>query len=390
LFRRGFLYLGVALLGACAGSSSPSAPIAGGPSIELAPTGQGQWSAPPVEDNLDQVSNNGLGYTGEIDVYELTVPAPGRLQVALSWTEESDFDLILAADPEGNQKLATGQENDFEPEYVGLDVAGGQTVYLFVAGWEGSPGDYTLETILLPPGAPVFAVESLPDPAIELAANRPLRVRFNLELDPGQDLDGRIYIAGAGRLARGHWCVEGKEAVFFPDLPELPGESCGLQPGDDYILQILRGPRGPRAVTGEYTSELVGENYTVGPATDFDPAEPPRVTAVSPPPSLPWDGSELILALSEPLDPDTVFPLFFLVGPAGAETPIAFRFNLSQQYDCDGRLEARLSVWADEPIEPGSALRLVLPGTVLGLTGDPSPQNAIEGGAGFAVDFASR
>ncbi|MHC4548443.1 MAG: hypothetical protein ACYTEZ_06665 [Planctomycetota bacterium] len=387
------LLVAVALLPACEGSSS-SGGFVPRAHIELSPTGQG-WAANPVVDGLDEVSNNGAGYTGEIDLYEITTPGPGRLQVSLQWEHNADYDVILAADAEGRTRLTEGIENDSEPEYVGIPVAGGQTIYLLVAGWEGEPGPYVLETILLHPGAPEFALATAPDLEDTWPANLPLTFTFNVELDPAQDVDARVFFACLGRFAEGTWCIDGTELTFDPRLPSVPGDPGGLGVGDTHTLQFPRAARGLRATTGEYLTDLFTAIFDADEPVDLQPDEPPRVQAVSPTPGLPWDGSPITLVISEALDPDTVFPLLYEVDPAGRETPISFVFTLTQQYACgSSEPEVRLSVAPDTALRPGSILRLRLPpGEAVGLGGPPTLANALTGpapqpgGRGFQVDF---
>jgi hypothetical protein len=378
----------LALVAACGSPSSTGPDEYLRDLIELNPTGRG-WMADPVLDELDDVSNNGAGYTGEIDLYELTTPGPGRLQVSLSWEHDADYDVILANDPEGRTRLAQGNHTGTAPEYVGIPVAGGQTVYILVAGWTGEPGPYALETILLPPEAPVFDLVVGPG---ELdhpwPANRPLSFTFNVELDPTQDVEARAFFVGPGRFAEGRWCIEGQRAIFYPRLPAVPGDPGGLTPGIDYTLQFPSAARGLRAVTGEYLTEVETVENQAGPPDDLEPDEPPRVLPLPPTPI--WDGEPITLAFTEPLDPDTLFPVLSEIDATGTETPIASVHALTQRWLCGGSYEVRLAVAPDAALRPGSILRLVVPGSATGL-GDPrgiaGPPPA-PAGSGFQVDFA--
>lgn len=385
------LLLACVALAACGGGTGPQI-LFPPDQIELAPTGSGNWSAPPVEADLGTVSNNGGGYTGEIDRYEIVTPAPGRLQVSLTWNHQADFDVIITSDAAGEQVLAEGTEFDFEPEYVGLAVAGGQTLYLFVAGWLGDPGDYTLETVLLPPGAPAFDLGEGFTIDRLTPANGPLVITFNGDLDPAQSLGDRVLVVADGHVAEGDWCVEGPHAVFLPRLPQLPDEDGGLLVGREYIVQFPRGGRGPRAATGEYLSALVAGTIFVDFAADGSPTEPPRVTDVSPGPGEAWDGRTVTVTISEPLHPNTVTPAFFEVVDDENGVLLPFSYRLAQGQNCDD-LVVRIEMSLDEPAAPGETVRLVLPATILGISGEDVSQNALAGpapapgGGGFAVDF---
>jgi len=70
---------------ACGSGTGPAVRVLQpAPVVEFEPTEDG-WSARPVNEDLEEVSNNGEGYTGDIDVYSLVMPADGRLQVSLAW-----------------------------------------------------------------------------------------------------------------------------------------------------------------------------------------------------------------------------------------------------------------------------------------------------------------
>ena len=95
--------------GGSGGESNDPLPLAPAPTLQLDRTADG-WAAPPVEDALDRVSNNGAGYTGEIDRYAITIPADGRLQISLQWDHDADFDLLLAGDEAGTAKGVISQK----------------------------------------------------------------------------------------------------------------------------------------------------------------------------------------------------------------------------------------------------------------------------------------
>ncbi|MHC4133989.1 MAG: hypothetical protein ACYS0K_03275 [Planctomycetota bacterium] len=380
------LWLASFALAAACGSASPEPGDRLRGFIELSPTGQG-WAADPVLDGLDEVSNNGAGYTGEIDLYEITTPGPGRLQVSLNWEHDGDFDVFLTTDPEGRTRLAQGTKTGPVPEYVGIPVAGGQTVYVLVAGWEGEPGPYELETILLHPGAPVFDLAAGPTEDVPWPANLPLTFTFNVELDPDQDVDARVFFVGPGQFTEGDWCIHGATLDFYPRFPSVPGDPGGLTAGDAYTLQFPSAARGLRAVSGEYLTDVETFVNRAGPPVDLEPADPPRVEPL--PPTLNWDGNPITLAFTEPLDPDTLFPVLWEIDATGLATPIPSVHALSQRFLCNGTLEVRLVVAPAAALQAESILRLVVPGTTTGL-GDsrglagPAPAPA---GSGFQVDF---
>jgi len=85
----------VILVAGC-GAASPATAVAPVPAIEFTQE-TNSWNARPVKNDLMSVSNNGFGYTGDIDVYEMKTPVAGRLQISLSWDHVADFDLIVAA-----------------------------------------------------------------------------------------------------------------------------------------------------------------------------------------------------------------------------------------------------------------------------------------------------
>ena len=377
----------LALAAACGGSTPTEQGDLARGFIEFTPTGQG-WTAEPVLDELDEVSNNGAGYTGEIDLYEITTPGPGRLQVSLQWEHDGDFDIFLTSDPEGRKRLAQGTQNGPVPEYVGIPVAGGQTVYILVAGWEGEAGAYELETILLYPGAPVFDLTDGPAEDVAWSANLPLAFTFNVELDPDQDIDARVFFVGPGHFAEGDWCIDGVTLTFLPRFPSVPGDPGGLTVGNEYTLQFPSAARGPRAVSGEYLTDVVTFMNQAGPPVDLVPDEPPRVEP--PPPTPVWDGNPITLAFTEPLDPDTLFPILWEIDATGFATPLPSIHTLSQRFLCDGTLEVRLIAAPTAALRSGSILRLVVPGTTAGLgdaRGLAGPAPAPDG-SGFQVDFA--
>jgi len=374
-------YLLCLLAVACGGGSGTPGeiPLAPAPVIEITPNGVA-WTGRPVNDGLDEVSNNGLGYTGEIDRYEIVIPAEGRFQVSLVWTQKADLDLIVSADPEGLTRIVESAGQGYDPELVKFDVALGQRLWLFVAGWDGEAGDYTLETVLLPPELPVFDFASpLGDDAV-LARNEPLVLEFTEELDPEVDIDALVHFVGFGRLAGGHWCVSGRWLAFFPPLPESPEDDRMLLEDVDYDLQFPSGPRGPRSIHGEYLGEVSHATLRFSGWRDPEPDVPPRVVSIDPDPSFePWEGGAIVVEVAGALDPWTVWPQLSANGQ-----PLPTRVELLQAYQCDARVRAFLRIESDASVPQGTAVTLDLPGTIrsiggeLGLTG-PAPAPPDEG-----------
>ncbi|MCK6460890.1 MAG: hypothetical protein L6Q95_13490 [Planctomycetes bacterium] len=381
--RRFYLIFLAAALAACAGGSSGSGtPVEDVPSIVLQPKGDA-WEAAPENTRLTKVSNNGLGYTGEIDRYELVAPATGRLQVSLSWDHDANFDLVLASDDLGKLRLADGIENGSDPEYVGIDVVSGQQLFVFVAGWTGDPGPYLLEFLLLPPGAPLFDIETAPPFDDPWPADLPMTFTFTTELDPDQDLDGRVSVLHGGGETAGTWCVDGRTLTFYPHLPEVAGDKKAFLPGQLHVLEFPRAAKGLRAATGEYLSELTGIAFYAGEPADLWPAAP-QVTAVTPSPAASYKGEAITLAISEPLDPAALAPQLVSVLPGGATAPLPFRFQLAQTYLCGGGVEVRLLVAPSQAPPAGSVTRLTLPAGTAALGGGPE----LNHGTPVTVDFA--
>jgi hypothetical protein len=351
------------------------------PTIQLQPKGDA-WTAEPTGTRLKKVSNNGLGYTGDIDRYEMDAPIAGRLQVSLTWQHAANFDLILAADDLGHLRLAEGIEDGEAPEYIGSDVTAGQKLFLFVAGWAGEPGPYALEILLLPPTTPLFAIETLPDFAEPWPSDLPFTFTFTSDLDPDQDFDDRVYLVHAGGVTEGTWCAEGRDLTFYPHLAETAGDNRALTPGALHILQFPRAARGVRAATGEYLSELLGFAFYVGAPIDLWPAAP-QVTAITPSPSAPYHGEAITIALSEPLDPTTLALSLVSVSPGGSTAPLPFDYSLTQTWLCSGAVEVRLLIAPSKAPPAGTTTRLTLPAGTRALGGGPD----LAHGQPVTVDF---
>lgn len=374
--RCAFVACLVALLAACSGSDADAVSAPASTMIQLEPQEDG-WSAEPVVQALGTVSHNSMGYTGEIDHYEVVAPETGRLQIALSWDHESDFDLIVASDAEGKVRLAEGVLGDSEPEYVGTPVVAGQVVHILVAGYAGTPGDYRLEIVLLSSGIQPFELIAGPDLSRPLPRNLPIVFTFNQDLDPGQSVGGHVLLVSPGHLAQGAWCVQGPDLVFYPKLPTRPNAvDAGLFDGFEYTLQIPRGTRGVRSIHGEYLDLLQVATVRFDGFVDEAPGAPPRVTDISISTAQPWDGSPISISVLGALDPDSISAqILRTVGTS--EVPLPTTAFLEQEYTCLGTLVTRIAVSATAPLPPRSRLRVVIPGTVRGISGSLAPDNLL-------------
>ena len=74
----------------------------------------------------------------------------------------------------------------------------------------------------------------------------------------------------------------------------------------------------------------------------------------------------------------------------GTGAPVPLTLTLRQQYTCTGSLLARLTIEPVAPLPPGALVRLAIPGTVLGITGEDTPMNRVEGGLGYQIDLATK
>jgi len=359
----------VALVGACGGSSGGFVPPE--PFIQLLPTGQGAYASPPVADMLDSVSNDGLGYTGEVDRYTIDAPADGRLMISVSWQHEANFDIIVSRDAQAQDRIAEGLISGFEPEYVRFPVVEGDVVHVFVAGWTGDPGDYTLETLLLPETSPSFALAAPPDLENGQPSNRPIDFEFTQELAPNQSVADQALIVGSGHLAEGEWCIDGSRLRFLPRLPDRPGDLGGLRPGEVYTLQFRRAARGLRAVSGEMLHEVIEVHFEAVAPVDAQPGEPLRVTGTAPSPNQPAPDGEILLVFNEALDPEALDVRMFRIDTpdGGPPAPLDFRFTLEQRLGCNGLLDARLAIAPDGPVEIGAVVAVVVGEQTRSLTG---------------------
>ena len=389
----GVLALATLFLGCGSDAARPADGVAPADSlIAFLPDGDG-WTAELISSDLDEVSNNGFGYTGDIDRFEVVPPADGRLQVALIWHHAADFDLLISSDPFGQEIIAESSEGSNLPEYAGVDVEEGRTVWVLVAGWTGDPGDYTLETVFLPPDEPIFALQDSPSFFGPSPRNLPLTFRFNKPLDPDQEPGDRIFLIATGHVAVGSWCVDGDLLHFLPHLPEFAGDDGGLLEGLEYTIQMPRGPIGLRAATGEYLDELFTDAVEISKYEDLDPAEPPRVLGIDWDTSIPWDGTTLTLTLDSAIDPETLVLRMSELDASDAGTPIAMRIELRQSWTCLGHRRAFLRITPSQALPQRARLRLTIPGSVHGLGSPPGPEQGLTGpapaagGRGFILDL---
>lgn len=94
-----------------------------------------------TEGNLSSVGNDSEDYTGEVDWYVFTPSVPAIATITLSFDPTNDYDLYLY-NADGSMPLE-GSIND-NPEILIYEVAAFTPYLICVAGWEGSPGNYTL------------------------------------------------------------------------------------------------------------------------------------------------------------------------------------------------------------------------------------------------------
>ncbi len=331
---------------------------------------------------------------GEFDRYAVQAPASGRLQVALTWQHDADFDLIIARDADGEDRIAEGLLDDNQPEYLGLPIEAEDVIYIFVVGWDGDPGEYKLEVLVLPDTEPVFDIAIVPNTSRVWPRNRPIAFTFNVDLDPAQDVTSTLAFVAPGVSARGTWCIAGPNLLFMPEFPQQAGDTGGLREGETYTIQFRNAGKGLRAVTGEYLSTLVSGEIMIGPYEDEDESQPPRVIAANHSSANPWNGAPISFFVSTALAPETVAAQIMLVDAGGVETAFPTRVVLQQAHNCTG-IDTRIIVEPDAPLPSGRTVRIVIPGTVLGISGDPSQSNGLTGpepdpgGQGITLDFTS-
>jgi hypothetical protein len=368
------MLLGVLPLFAACGGAAPSPYVTLEPPPDIVFTSSGDgWQAEPVRDGLNDVSNNGFGYTGELHFYRVVAPADGRMQVSLTWQHAADYDLIIAADAAGETRLAEGLSTGSLPECLKLEVVMGQVLYLMVAGWAGDTGSYQLETIVLPPGVPVFGIVSTDDLSAPRPRNLPIRFTFSQELDPAQTIQGRLAIATPGHGAEGTWCIDGHDLLFYPRPPEWPGDIGGLAEGDRYLVQFAFAAGGLRAKSGEFMGELTSFEFEAGALVDEAPHRPPAVTDIDIDPGQPWDGLPLTLTFNGLLDPNTL--VVHLATTDGVSLPV--RLTLRQNKVCVATRTALVEVEPIDPLPANTAFLLSLPATVRGVSGEARPSNLL-------------
>ncbi|MEM8883077.1 MAG: hypothetical protein AAGD14_03320 [Planctomycetota bacterium] len=345
------LFAGVA----CSSGGDDAAPVALGPTIELERSGAG-WRSRPVVDDLAENSNNGFGYTGEIDRYEILVPTTGRLQVVLQWTQDANLDLIVAEDPNGEARLAESNSNQLQHEFAKVDVRAGRSIWVFVAGWEGEPGAYELDTLLLPEEIPPFRAVVPPVDGDTLGRDGPLLIEFNEEIDPEIDVAATAFFVGAAEQLRGEWCRIGSRLIFFPELPDGSGIEKGLpREGVRYRLQFGTGFGALRSIHGEYLTELIDvdqyfENWNLSSLHDDF-----RLLEVEPADPNAWDGTEARLRFTMPLAPETIVASFRSGGVA-----YPAEWSLQQKMTCDGQADVVLTVRPATPLPDGREFTLTL------------------------------
>jgi hypothetical protein len=91
------------------------------------------------------VSNDGSTWTGDIDFIAFQVPAAGTVNITLDWAEgAADYDLALYNVVNDQLNFLIESYYDKPEAITGQAVSDGELYFIFIAGWEGNPGDWTL------------------------------------------------------------------------------------------------------------------------------------------------------------------------------------------------------------------------------------------------------
>ena len=96
-----------------------------------------------IEGNLYRASNSGGSYTGDLDWTEFKLSSSQTVTFSLVWDAVgSDYDLHLL---QGQNNLAGSvEEGGYQPEGFTRSLSANTTYSVVVAGWDGSPGGWTV------------------------------------------------------------------------------------------------------------------------------------------------------------------------------------------------------------------------------------------------------
>jgi hypothetical protein len=96
-----------------------------------------------IQGNISRASNDGYGYTGDIDWIQIRVASRTDAHFSLSWEASgSDYDLHLLVN--GETEAQSIQDGATQPESFTRTLQPGTSYVIVVAGWQGSAGNYTL------------------------------------------------------------------------------------------------------------------------------------------------------------------------------------------------------------------------------------------------------
>ncbi|MGA1840242.1 MAG: hypothetical protein ACMUIU_06410 [bacterium] len=166
-----------------------------------------------AEGSLSSVGNNGEDYTGEVDWYIFTSAIDTNVTITLSFDFGNDYDLFLY---DANGSILFDDLIDDNPEILTYYLSVSATYLISVAGWEGSPGSYTLTISPENDGPPV-------PPA-------PVELEFT-------DLTTEGHLSSVGNNGE-DYTGEIDWYVFTPLVPAIATITLSFDPGNDYDLYL--------------------------------------------------------------------------------------------------------------------------------------------------------
>jgi hypothetical protein len=96
-----------------------------------------------LEGNISRATNDGYGYTGDMDWIQIRVASSTQARFSLTWDASgADYDLHLVVN--GNTEAQSIQDGATQPETFTRTLQPGTNYMIVVAGWQGAGGDYTL------------------------------------------------------------------------------------------------------------------------------------------------------------------------------------------------------------------------------------------------------